>query len=63
MEILKDFYIFVRVGVVLYLLNQPNTFGLSQIPTLIKRIFNRLKQIKIILVKLEGVLLEFGQIK
>lgn len=63
MEIFKHFNILVRIGVVLNLLNQSYAFGLGLIATLVEGIFYRLNKVEIILVELEGVLLEFGQIE
>ena len=63
MNKLKNFYIFRILRETLNLLDQFDMFGISQISTLVERIFHCFYQIEILFVELERILLHFGQIK
>ena len=47
---------------ILNLLDQSYSFGICHILTLIEGIVYGLDEVKVILIKLEGILLDFGQI-
>lgn len=57
------FHVIFIVRFVLNLFNQSYSFLVCQVPTLIESIIYSFIDIEVIIIKLEGVLLDFGQIQ